>query len=123
MLSISYILYLFTRTENGDGGFILGFLPAYGNITGLGIIGAILDFYLFLLPSNVGLFMLFALVAIFIPKVLPDTHFTKIARTFTFIVLFSIFIVHSSALTNDYGWRMTEIPYILGIITAVFLFE
>ena len=121
LLSISYILYLFTRTGNGDGGFAIGFLPAYGNIAGLRLVGAILDFYLFLLPSNVGLFIIFALVAIFIPKVLPNTYFTKIARTFTFIVLSSIFVVHSSALTNDYGWRMTEIPYIIGIITAVFL--
>lgn len=121
LLSISYVLYLFTRTGSGDGGFAIGFLPAYGNITGIRIIGAILDFYLFLLPSNVGLFMLFALVAIFMPKVLPDVYFTKIARTFISIVLLSIFIVHSSALTNDYGWRMTEIPYIIGIITAVFL--
>ena len=121
LLSVSYILYLSTRAGGGDGGFAIGFLPAYGKITGISIVGAILDFYLFLLPSNVGLFMLFALVAIFIPKVLPDTYFIKIARTFTFIVLFSIFIVHSSALTNDYGWRMTEIPYIIGIITAVFL--
>lgn len=121
LLSVSYVLYLFTRTGSGDGGFVIGFLPAYGNITGIRIIGAILDFYLFLLPSNVGVFMLFALVAIFVPKVLPDAYFIKIARTYTFIVLFSIFIVHSSALTNDYGWRMTEIPYIIGIITAVFL--
>lgn len=121
LLSVSYVLYLFTRTGSGDGGFAIGFLPAYGNITGIRIIGALLDFYLFLLPSNVGLFMIFALVAIFIPKVLPDAYFTKIARTYTCIVLFSIFIVHSSALTNDYGWRMTEIPYIIGIITAVFL--
>ena len=121
LLSVSYVMYLFTRTGNGDAGFAIGFLPAYGNITGISIVGAILDFYLFLLPSNVGLFMIFALVAIFIPKVVPDTCFTKIARTFTCIVLFSIFIVHSSALTNDYGWRMTEIPYFIGIITAVFL--
>lgn len=121
LLSAAYILYLFTRTGNGDGGFAIGFLPAYGNITGLRIIGAILDFYLFLLPSNVGLFMLFALLAIFVPKALPDAYFMKIARTFIGIVLFSIFIVHSSAQTNDYGWRMTEIPYIIGIITAVYL--
>lgn len=121
LLSVYYVLYLFTRTGNGDGGFSIGFLPAYGNITGMQILGAILDFYLFLLPSNVGLFMLFALLVIFIPKMLPDTYFTKIARTFTFIVLFSIFIVHSSALTNDYGWRMTEIPYTIGIIAAVSL--
>lgn len=121
LLSISYILYLFTRTGNGDGGFAIGFLPAYGNITGLRIIGAILDFYLFLLPSNIGLFMLFALVAIFVPKVLPDSYFARVARTYTSIVLFSIFVVHSSALTNDYGWRMAEIPYVMGIITAVFV--
>lgn len=121
IFSIAYILYLFARTGGGDSAITVGFLPAYGSISGIGIIGAILDFYLFLLPSNVGLFMLFALVAVFFKKVLPDTYFIKIARTFSCIVLASLFIVHSTALTNDYGWRMTEIPYIIGIITAVIL--
>ena len=121
VFSIAYIRYLFLIPGSSEGGIVLGFLPAYGDISGLGIIGAILDFYLFLLPSNVGIFMLFALAAIFIPKVLPDAHFTRIVRTFIGIVLVSIFIVHSAALTNDYGWRMTEIPYIIGIITAVFI--
>ena len=122
IFSISYILYLFARTGNGDSAITVGFLPAYGNLSGLRIIGAILDFYLFLLPSNVGLCILFALAAIFIRGLLPANYFTKVARTFSGIVLASIFIVHSTALTNDYGWRMIEIPYITGIITAVFIF-
>lgn len=121
LLSISYILYLFSRPAGGDSGLLVGFLPAYGELSGLSIIGAILDFYLFLLPSNVGLFMLFALAAIFFPKLLPDTKFIKVVRTFICIVLLSIFVVRSSAMTNDYGWRMTEIPYIIGLITAVFV--
>lgn len=121
LLSISYILYLFSRPAGGDSGLIIGFLPAYGNLSGLRIIGAFLDFYLFLLPSNVGLFMLFALAAILIPKLLPDNKFMKVARIFICIVLLSIFVVRSSAMTNDYGWRMTEIPYIIGLITAVFV--
>lgn len=121
LLSISYILYLFSRPSGGDSGLLLGFLPAYGDLSGLGIIGAFLNFYLFLLPSNVGIFMYFALAAIFIPKILPKNKFTWIARTFICIVLLSIFVVRSSAMTNDYGWRMTEIPYIIGLITAVFV--
>lgn len=121
LLSISYILYLFSRPAGGDSGLIIGFLPAYGNLSGLRIIGAVLDFYLFLLPSNVGIFMLFALAAILIPKLLPDNKFIKVARTFICIVLISIFVVRSSSMTNDYGWRMTEIPYIIGLITAVFV--
>ena len=121
--SISYILYLFARTGNGDSAITVGFLPAYGKLSGLRIIGAILDFYLFLLPSNVGLCILFVLAAIFIRGLLPDNYFTKVARTFSGIVLASIFIVHSTALTNDYGWRMIEIPYIIGIITAVSIFS
>ena len=123
VFSVAYIRYLFLLPGSSEGGIVLGFLPAYGAISGLGVIGAVLDFYLFLLPSNVGVFMLFALAAIFIPKVLPDSHFIRIARAFTCIVLFTIFIVHSAALTNDYGWRMTEIPYIIGIITAVSIFS
>lgn len=122
ILSISYILYLFARTTSGGAGLALGLLPAFGNISGIKVIAAFFDFFLFLLPSNTGTMIFAVLMFIFIPRQFASDKFISIIRTFCIVCLGSVFFIHSSATTNDYGWRMVGIPNLVGTIIISLLF-
>lgn len=122
ILSLSYVWYLFARTSNGGTGLAIGLLPAFGNISGMKVVAAFFDFFLFLLPSNTGTMIFAVLLFIFIPKQFAPDKFVSVIRTFCIVCLISIFFIHSSATTNDYGWRMVGIPNLVGTIVISLLF-
>lgn len=113
MLGVVFVLcggFLFylLRQGNGETPVVFGILPAYANKTGIGgVLGSILNLYFVVLPANVGPAYLLGLLAVLIPKVLPKDSFSGIYRIYVLLVYLSVFIIHSSVFTNDYGWRTT----------------
>ena len=122
ILSLSYVLHLFARTSSGGSGLALGLLPAFGNISGIKAAAAFIDFFLFLLPANTGTMIFAVLLFIFIPRQFASDKFISVVRTFCIVCLVSIFFIHSTAATNDYGWRMVGIPNLVGTVIISLLF-
>ncbi len=133
MLAVAFILcggflfYLLSQ-GNGDTPVVFGMLPAYADANGIGeILGSIFNLYFVVLPANIGPSYLLGLFAVLIPGVLPEESFAKVGRIYVVLVYLSVFVIHSSVFTNDYGWRTTtasrDMLYIFAALLLCKLYE
>lgn len=130
MLAAVFILcgrFLFYLLSQGNGAspVVFGILPAYADKNGLGgILGSILNLYFVVLPANIGPSYLLGILAVLIPGVLSKEPFARIGRIYVLLVYLSVFIIHSSVFTNDYGWRTTTASRnMLYIFAALLLYK
>lgn len=113
LLVAQFLLYLFSFYPE-EPPLAFGVPPFYTAGGPLDTIGQFVNFFGFVLPTRMGIVYAVGIAAMVVPNaVTRDDRLASYYRLFTLVTFLSIFVVHSSFYSNDYGWRTVSASQML----------
>ncbi|MCQ2380086.1 MAG: hypothetical protein MJ025_04095 [Victivallaceae bacterium] len=118
-LTAAYLAFMFSYPSEKCP-LEFGIMPCFGKVEHFWQYPVyFLQFYFAILPMRLGITYVLGVLAIFLPGVLPKHQLVDFFRKYAVLCLLSVFFMHSTFYSNDFGWRILTIPQLIFAVLSV----